>query len=296
MLSQAILLAALACGIVGLVAARRNVRGTTLVATWWWSLAALIAAVGVELLIAWQVISDSTVAESLRYAARVLLLCPTISLLGVKRPQEGPWNFIVLSLWGVLALPAAEALFLNTGQPLEVHGFRSWFVLALIFVSLVNTLPTRHWLAALAAVGGQTLLLYDYLPLAALPRPLTELGFGLLAVAAILVALQPPRRTAATSLDHLWLDFRDCFGLFWGLRVQERLLAAGRLAQWPIALSWSGWTTPDGQPLKNELSEDQRRAILITFRGLLRRFVSNEWIDSRLEDEARLRPTDHDAA
>lgn len=284
MLSQAILLAALACGIAGLVAARRNVRGTTLVATWWWSLAALIAAVGGELLIAWQVLADDTVAESLRYAARVLLLCPTISLLGVKRPQDGPWNFIVLSLWGVLALPAAEALFLNTGQPLEVHGFRSWFVLALIFVSLVNTLPTRHWLAALAAVGGQTLLLFDYLPLAVLPGPLTEFGFGLLAVAAILVALQGPRRTAATPLDRLWLDFRDCFGLFWGLRVQERLLATGRQAQWPVVLHWTGWTTPDGQPLREDLPEDHRRAILVTFRGLLWRFVSNEWIDRRLED------------
>jgi hypothetical protein len=286
---SAMIAAIFVIGIAALLMARRKVQGTTLIATWWWSLVAFVAVGGVELLITWQMIVDPAAAEALRYGMRMLLLCPSISLLGVKRPQDGPWNFVVLSLWGVLALPAAEALFLNTGQPPEVQGFRSWFVLALLLISLLNTLPTRHWLAALMAAAAQALLLGEYLPFP-LPQSSiasTESGLGLLAAAAMLYALWPPRK-CADSLDQLWLDFRDSFGLFWGLRVQDRIQAAGKMYAWPVALHWSGWKGPDGASLR-ELPDQQRQEILTTFRGLLRRFASNEWIDSRL-DSAHTNP------
>jgi hypothetical protein len=283
MISASITIALLA-GITALIAARGKVSQTTLTATWWWTLASFVAAALVELAATWQFVTDVATITALRYAARALLLCPTVSLIGAKRPQAGPWNFVVLSLWGVVALPAAEALFLNTGQPVEIQAFRSWFLVALIVVSFVNVFPTRHGLAALLAVAGQTLLLAEYLPipLAVSASVTSSVGFGILAVAAVLVALQPARAKATTSLDQLWLDFRDLFGLFWGLRVQERLNAAAKMYQWPVVLQWSGWTTADGQRLTSELAADEQRAILTTFRGLLRRFVSNAWIDSRL--------------
>lgn len=277
-MTSAILLAALFAGLAALVASRKRIAGTTLLATWWWTLAAFAATCGLELLIAWQLVADDNAEQSLRYAARVLLLCPTISLLGVKRPQDGPWNFVVLSLWAVLALPAAESLFLNSGQPLEIAGFRSWFVLLLLLASLVNTLPTRHWLAALLATAGQTVLVNQYLPF---PLPLSssfpgaELGLCLLAASATAYAFRRPSK-AATSLDQLWLDFRDAFGLFWGLRVQERIQAAAKMYDWPVALHWSGWKHANGGSA-SELTEDQRQQLSSTFRGLLRRFVSNEW-------------------
>jgi hypothetical protein len=47
-------------------------------------------------------------------------------------------------------------------------------------------------------------------------------------------------------------------------------------------LHWSGWKTSNGAPLQ-DLPDAQRQELLATFRGLLRRFVSNEWIDSRLD-------------
>lgn len=279
---SAIVVAVFVGGIAALIIARRKVEGTTLVATWWWSVGAFAATAGLELLITCQMIVDPAAAEALRYSVRMLLLCPSISLLGVKRPQDGPWNFVVLSLWAVLALPAAEALYLNTGQPLEIQGFRSWFVMALILVSLFNTQPTRHWLAALAAASGQALLLADFLPfpVSQTSIPNVETGLALLAAAAMLYSLRPSRK-CATSLDRLWLDFRDSFGLFWGLRVQERIQAAAKMYSWPVALHWSAWKASDGAPLQ-ELSDQQTQEILTTFRGLLRRFVSNEWIDSRL--------------
>jgi hypothetical protein len=282
-MTSAIVLAAFILGAAALIALRKRLMGTTLAATWWWGLGAFFANAILELLIALQVISDPASTQTLRYGARMLLLCPTISLLGVKRPQDGPWNFVVLSLWGVLALPAAEVLFLNTGQQLEIAGFRSWFLLLLLLASLANTLPTRHWLAASAAAAGQTALLNQYLPfpfLPATPVHEAELGLCLLAGSAALYAFPPPRN-AATSLDQLWIDFRDSFGLLWGLRLQERIQAAAKMYNWPVALHWSGWTAVDGSPLE-ELPEDTRQQILTTFRGLLRRFVSNAWIDSRL--------------
>jgi len=273
---------ALIAGAIALLVARRKIQGTTLTATWWWCLIALLANGAVELLNGFDLDGSDATGAALRYAVRALLVCPLISLLGAKRPQHGPWNFIVASLWAVLALPAAESLFLNTGQPLEIQAFRSWFLLVLIVLTLVNTLPTRHWIVSLLALAGQTLLLNDYLPfrLSDVFWSAT-LGAATLALAAIVYAFQPIRAKAATTLDQLWLDFRDAFGLFWALRVQERLLAAGKMYQWPVVLRWTGWFTVDGHPLREELPEEQRRTILVAFRGLLRRFVSNEWIDRR---------------
>ena len=41
----------------------------------------------------------------LDFAAAMIVFCPAMALLGAKRPQDKPWQLIVLSLWGILALP-----------------------------------------------------------------------------------------------------------------------------------------------------------------------------------------------
>jgi hypothetical protein len=280
-MTTVILLLAPPAALVALVVARKHVLGTTLIVSWWWSIAALLAASSVEYLALGRVLSDDNTLAALRYTARVLLLCPTISVLGAKRPQDGPWNFVVVSLWGILTLPALQAIVLNSGQSLEIGVFPACVLLVLLLLSLANSLPTRHGWAGLAAAGGQWLLLNDYLPLGlGLSRDwLSAAGFLLLALAALVLASGREQVHATCELDRLWLDFRDRFALFWSLRLQERMQAASKMYRWPVALQWRGWDRT------SELTTEQHAAILTTLRGLLRRFVSEQWIAQRLAEQ-----------
>ncbi len=101
----------------------------------------------------------------------------------------------------------------------------------------------------------------------------------------------------------VWLDFRDAYGLAWGVRVMERIEALLQSSGVPTRLQWNGFRSAaadfsEGDDLKRPHSAlDQTDAAaapdLVTgenltmaavepgIRNLLRRFVSNEWIDSR---------------
>jgi hypothetical protein len=85
-------------------------------------------------------------------------------------------------------------------------------------------------------------------------------------------------QSASKSYDRLWLDFRDLFGLLWGLRLQERVNAASTTAKWDVELQWQGF-----QPRR--VPPEHREALRQAMTGLLRRFVSHEWIAARLEKD-----------
>jgi hypothetical protein len=279
-----LLLASLAT--LALVFVRRQILGTTLVSAWWWALAATWFIALVEGARVWlgEAISDSTL-EAARYAAATATFCPTMAALGAKRPQDKAWQFVVFSLWGILVLPAAEAVFLHPGQGLEIRGARSWFLFALVVVGAANSLPTRFWLSSLLAAAGQTILLVDHLPLGASGVGDRGLLLGLfLCVAALgLAAARFPRdRTERMPLDRLWLDFRDLFGALWGLRVAERVNASAGQGRWKITLSWSGFHSSDAASAEPRLSPEEAAALRQTLDNLLRRFVSPEWIEARL--------------
>lgn len=290
------MIASLVVGAAALWKARAAIRGTTLTATWWWCVIAWATNHIVELATMLEMV-DIDQLPALRLAARVLLLCPAVSLLGIKRPQDKAWNFVVASLWAILALPAAEQVFLQTYQPIELHGARSWFLVVLLVVMCVSMLPTRHAIETLFATGAVALLVGNSLPWHWPDIPAST-SFVLLALSAsgITYALNFPARLAKSSdaaanenqieaLDRIWLDFRDAFGLFWALRVQERLRDAARMQAWTITPTWFGWQTRDDSAVATSISDNEYRAILQTFRGLLRRFVSNEWIDQRMESQ-----------
>jgi hypothetical protein len=122
-------------------------------------------------------------------------------------------------------------------------------------------------------------------------------------VAAWAIAFR--RRQAPRGMQRLWSDFRDGYGLVWGVRVVERLNVAARRQGWPVEFTWSGIRVkePDeadnggrragrpaaagpGKPTANDdplerLDPAVRRRIRRELRALLRRFVSAEWIAER---------------
>jgi hypothetical protein len=276
----------LAIGLAVLLSGRRAIGQTTLLAGWWWTLAALMAWSLVELAAA---VASPAAGKAwlppLRLAAIALSFCPVVALIGAKRPQHAAWNFVVLSLWGIVALPAAEAFFLNRGQRLEMGDARGWFLWILILLTPINLVPTRYWLASLLVAAGQILALSPHLPL--LRRAIhssAELLGLLLCVAALATAwlFWRSERSPTNAYDRLWLDFRDSFGLFWGLRVQERINAAAQQYGWDLELTWSGFRQRNGCAPLTAIDATIEPALRTTFKGLLRRFVSNAWIAQRL--------------
>jgi hypothetical protein len=273
-------------GVAVLWAGLRVVAQTTLIDAWWWTALAIVLWCFAEVAAALLSPSGGTAwIQPLELAAISLSLCPMIAVMGAKRPQHGPWNFVVLSLFAIVALPAAEAFFLKPGHRLIVGDARSWFLWILILLLPINYIPTRYWLAALLAATGQVTALTPYLALIHRPVvPHAELAGLTLFVSSLVAAWMASRRAtqAVNPYDHLWLDFRDSFGLFWGLRVQERVNAAAQQSGWGLELSWRGfvWRTNGTHSAKIEATNEP--AVRSNLKGLLRRFVSNEWIAERL--------------
>jgi hypothetical protein len=247
-----------------LVRARRYVRGTTLAAPCAWAWVALLAIVGVELLATMDIADGPPLwLDAARYLVGVATFCPVMAVLGAKRPQDRAWQIIVASLWGVLSLPALQDLLYHYGQPVALDPAWRGFLTILVVVGLVNYLPTRFWPSSILFGMAQAALMSDFLPIALpidasarVPAALT-----LAALAGVLPILGwPARRAAADSLDRLWRDFRDAYGMLWGARIRDRA---------------SGAASPsEGAP--TDRSAEER-----TFVAHLQRFVSREWIAAR---------------
>jgi hypothetical protein len=228
---------------------RRTLRETTLGGPWLWSWLGVMAVLLCETLVALGGDASRVWSQPLRFAATSGLFCGTISLLGAKRPQDGAWNFIVLTLWGVLALPALEVAFLGRGEDLQLQDVRAWFLWILIGLEFSQRLGTYHWPASALMAGGQGILLARYLPLIRweLPDPMRWVG-AIMALLSMLILLRPlPRRSA--SFDRVWLDFRDQFGVAWSLRVMERINSAADRYRWPFRLHWPGFAAIPPDPL-----------------------------------------------
>ncbi|HEY4312998.1 MAG TPA: hypothetical protein VGN12_26335 [Pirellulales bacterium] len=252
--------------------ARRYVRGTTLLAPWCWALLALAVLVGVEFLAL--LVSEGTPRwlGAARYVAAVATFCPTMAVLGAKRPQERAWHIIVLALWFVLALPALQDVIYHYGRPISLDSAWRGFVALLIAVGWVNYLPTRYWPASILYGAAQVVLLADYLPLG------DKLGIdhtwrvpvalSLFALAAALPALGwPSRTTVADPAERLWRDFRDCYGILWAVRVDRRATETVNAA-----------APTDGSRSDPEALRANERTLI----AHLQRFVSRSWIIQRL--------------
>lgn len=287
MATSALVLAVL--GIALLSVGRSRLRGTTLVAPWAWGVASLAAIAGGEIGIACWDMGEA--ASLLRFMAAVTTFCPTMAVLGARRPQDGAWQWVVASLWLIVAWPALETMLYGGGHLLLLHPARQWFQLLLLLVGAGNALPTRHAATAACCVAGQLCLLANQLPIvgdraaALLPgggEP-TLLALSLFALGALLWALNWPRpRGEADRWDRVWLQFRDGFGAVWALRVAERFNAAAAACGWNLRLRWSGFVPRDAAVSVTRLEDTP--AAHQAFLQLLRRFVSPEWIEARRTD------------
>jgi hypothetical protein len=272
--------AVMTVALAGLVRRWPSLEGSTLRAPWHWMLAAVIALAACESAAFFD--RQAGWIEHVRYLAAVATLCPTVAVLGAKRPQDRAWQFIVASLWIVAALPSVSQWLLRPDAALDLHGAWRWFLLILIAIGLFNSLPTRYWPTSLLAAVCQVCLLAPHLPLAdswsiANPIYLWPPGATLWCAAIALWGFDlPRRRSAGQPLDQLWLDFRDLVGALWALRVAERINAASAQYGCSARLGWHGWTTDGERPPALERS----------LRMLLRRFVSPHWIDERLRPSA----------
>ena len=288
---------------------RRHLRATTLLAPWTWALLAVWTITAVELFGA--TLGGSWPPgrwDAWRFIASTAALCPGIAVMGAKRPQDRAWKFIVASLWGVLALPAAKVLVLPTANSLTLHPAQSWFLLALVIMSLLNWLPTRFGVAAVLGCAGLVLLLSAHLPfvsphlvsssldsvgaldssgaldsLGAAGKGRAVAGLSCFLAAALWVVWRLARGlpNVADPRTRLWIEFRDLFGAFWSLRVAERWNGVAAERQWPMLLGWRGFqgmepATPEGGAPLDALHDGDR-----TFHSLLRRFVDRDWIAQR---------------
>jgi hypothetical protein len=275
----------LASGLAALVLRRSQLAGTTLVAVWVWSTASLLTIGLVELSIA--VASAQTLHSwvmPLRLAAATSSFCPTMALLGAKRPQDRGWQFIVVALWGILSLPSLHWLLF--GGVREIHPAQLGFFAILVGVGLINGAGTRFWPANVLYGAGQGALLAPFFWVTS-PWFVGALGplVGLALIVAswwLLTAHLRRARPAAVPLDRVWIDFRDAFGAVWGLRVMERINASATMYGWPVGLTWNGFAP------RGDVADDAPDVIEVppaveeSLRTLLRRFVSPEWIDRRL--------------
>jgi hypothetical protein len=268
-------------GLIVLLLAWPHVRQTTLVGPWCWTMGAIAAWAMAAISGAFPAAGRLT---PLGLAAVALSFCPIVALVGAKRPQQRAWNVVVLSLWCILALPAAEASFLHGGRHVEMGDARAWFLWSLILLGPINFLPTRFWLASLCVAAGQLVAFSPHLALlgSSLVGQPQWTGLALLGLAPLAARFCSGKPSAAPQrYDRLWLDFRDCFGLLWALRVQERVNAAAEQYGWDIELFWTGFRRRDGSPLTT-IDPKLEPALRTTLRGLLRRFVSGRWIGERL--------------
>ena len=223
---------------------RSALRETTLLYAWGWRLASIAAAAVAGFL----VLADSPELKlgglpPGRFAAGALALCPAMAVLGAKRPQHGAWQFVVISLWGVLCLPAAEAAVLRPGDVVQLSHGRDFFLWGLMAIGACNWIGTRMAIPAAFVLLAQCLLLAEYLPGVAWSpgawRYMAAQGAFLLAIGA--ERLTRSAHAKASPLDRQWLAFRDAFGLLWALRVAERANAFAAGEQVPVYLGWRGF-------------------------------------------------------
>jgi len=273
---------------VVLLSAMARLRRTTLLAPIVWALVSLLIIATVECVAALQ---SEPVPETwlsvLLFAAASSSLCPVMAVLGAKRPQHRAWQWVVLTLWLIVLLPALQQMLIPTGPAVTLFALWRVFLGGLICLTLLNYLPTRFWLAAIFSAVGQMLLMVEFLlpdaPFAGRWMVPAGLGFQLAAAAVVLLKAAPSNGSDASSqsgfpasdvtrrVTSRWLSFRDAYGAFWALRIMQRVNQTAEICAWPVRLEWSG-LVPYPAATIDTLSDELEQELGKTFDTLMRRF------------------------
>ena len=258
----------------------RRLRDTTMAAPCAWAAASLAVATGSVL--STLVLAPARPSVHVDYLAGMMMVAPFVALLGAKRPQNRAWQWIVVSLIGLLVFQDLRSWSIDAAALPSLHAAWRWLLAALIVVQLLNYLTTRHAAAACVACPGQACILAGYLPFpperSALLLPL---GLALLSVAVMMAAaFACRRRRSAEGWQAAWLDFRDLYGALWALRVAERVNSIAVEQSCPMRLNWHGFARAElsadsatEAPCSKETAPLQR-----ALRSVLTRFVSTDWL------------------
>jgi len=261
-------------------------RGSTAVPAAAWAVVAAGALAVEAAAVAAGGLADPAARSAARLVVAALAACPTMALLGAKRPQHGVWQFIVATLACVLALPALSALLVRPGSLPDVHILVRLFLPLLLIVGWMNFAATRHGLAATLVAAGQLLLVAGFLPGIGQGEPLAAgidaAAAGLVAGGAALAAVQsawwPASRQLRPGLaavtDPPLFAIRETLGAAWTLRIAERFNAVAGERGWPCRLGFSGLVVePAATPGSWEADA------VCCLRALLRRFATEAWIE-----------------
>jgi hypothetical protein len=253
MLTVIACLTGMAATIVCLRASWR-MRRTTLAAPCTWAAAALAfvtCAIGLA-----AIRTSPTWLAHFDYLAGIFTLAPFVSLLGAKRPQDRAWQLIVAALLGLLAFQDFRSWLLDPTVEPSPHTAWRWLITALVVMQALNYLATRHAAAACLVCAGQCLLLQTSLVfLGEVSRGLIPLGTMLVGAAVFAAVYVEMRRPVINdAYQRQWLDFRDRYGVLWGLRVKERVNATAQQQNSRLRLGWRGFRAVEasGQPSQPE--------------------------------------------
>jgi hypothetical protein len=265
-----------------------RVRGSTAVPAAVWSVVACLALAADLAGHATGRLDDPAAAAAVRLAVVSLSLCPTMSLLGAKRPQHGPWQFIVATLACVLFLPAASAWLTRPGSLPDLHAIERFFMPALVALGWLNFAGTRRAVAVGCVAIGQLLLARGFLPGVATDAVdfggrLDVVAAGLVAGGAVIAALASagprPRGESGRGVDAVaaavnppYLALRETLGAAWALRLAEAFDALAKSRGWPCRLRFGGIAA------EGAADAAWHRDALHAFRALARRFVDDAWL------------------
>lgn len=273
----------------------RGVRNTSLEGAWIWMIIAW-AAWGAAILASTSESLPAGCIDLAWYGVAVAMLVPPIAVLGARRPIHRVWTgFVLLPLLLVFAWPALSAFGAgnrpaawNLEEPMLV-GFSLVAVMgAGNYVGLRFTVPAILWLTALALVVG------PLCPTTArwLPQPESARGLaaGFLAASGWSATWLATRRTVSIdttrkfSLERVWLDFRDLFGVVWARRVQERFNDEMHRGNLKVRMGIDGLEGIEEADLRSASTADLQAADSF-LRWLLQKFVDPAWIEARMGEK-----------